>query len=930
MFSKDNGGDDLFSNSTFDTSNPDKIIIREKSSSKKKVRRRVKKGTKDQVLLKKESAVKADKVKVVSKKTVKDAKSETTPSPAKAKSVAEKYTLPRLSDIEKKKDDYDGDLGTEFRKASADWKDTRFTQDYPDFDSSDNDTSSGSGFFSSVSSSTPLQWIALALAIVIMVSSVFATSVYAKSECKDRRTMAMSKISSFEESSFEQVALEVESVEEPIYYEEPVTEQGSVLTLVLSSVEKDLKIKLVDEEDRLVKNVQWSVTITDSDGNSSEESDEDQDGIIHMTDVSAGDYSVELNSTESLSAYELPMSAQSVSVKAKVEYKVIADIKKEIKSEKEVNPAVEDKGNQHADVETSTPANNDTVEFCESTKTLVGDDYVEAVVDLTKTVATAKQSTLASIIDNLKNISSGRTVISPVAASMIYASEEPVSTDTTEEICTHNFGSNNENPTCSLCGAANPDYQVIAEETACTHATLKYEKIDSTHHKVICSLCSAVVTESADCDFSNGACVCGNTKTDTSHTLTYTSNNNGTHKVTCSVSECSENHNKDSETCVYEDGKCKYCGYSQPANTYKLSVSNGTGGGSYTEGATVTVSANIAPTGQVFASWTVSGVTFDDTQKKSSTVSFKMPANDVTLTAVYSGETNYSDDAQLYDSEKNALYVYDGSAYRLAKYKDYKDNPSQKFFKKQEGYKYTGWQTIDGKTYYYTKDNQYVTGDQVIGGVKYHFGTDGVLSQGSGTLGIDVSKYQPSINWSSVKASGVNYVIIRCGYRGASTGVLIEDPYFKSHIKGAKAAGLKVGVYFFTTALTEAEAVEEASMVAYLCQGYGIDYPVFMDCESSSRAGYNGMSASQRTAIIKAFCNTIRSAGYTPGVYANKTWLTSYMNVGELSGFKIWLAQYNTAGPTYTGRYDLWQYTSKGSVNGISGNVDMNQSYLGY
>ncbi|MBP5385322.1 MAG: Ig-like domain-containing protein [Lachnospiraceae bacterium] len=301
-----------------------------------------------------------------------------------------------------------------------------------------------------------------------------------------------------------------------------------------------------------------------------------------------------------------------------------------------------------------------------------------------------------------------------------------------------------------------------------------------------------------------------------------------------------------------------------------------------------------------------------------------------TCTVTVTAKT-YDDTAQLYDKDKNPLYrKKDDGSYVLAKYADYKANPAIKLFKKTEGYLYTGWQTIDGKTYYYKKDNTYVTGDQVIGGVTYHFATDGSLTQGSGTLGIDVSKYQPSINWTSVKNSGVSFVIIRCGYRGSSTGVLIQDPYFVSHIKGAKAAGLKVGVYFFTTALTEAEAIEEASMCAYLCSGYGINYPVFMDCESSNRPGYNGLSASQRTQIIQAFCNTLKSAGYTPGVYANKTWLTEKMNASALSGYKIWLAQYNAAGPTYNGRYDLWQYTSRGSVSGISGNVDMNQSYLGY
>ncbi len=283
----------------------------------------------------------------------------------------------------------------------------------------------------------------------------------------------------------------------------------------------------------------------------------------------------------------------------------------------------------------------------------------------------------------------------------------------------------------------------------------------------------------------------------------------------------------------------------------------------------------------------------------------------------------------MYDSAKNQLYVYDNGSYRLAKYADYKADNNRKFYRKIVGYVYTGWQNIDGRTYYYTKDHEKVTGKQIIGGVEYEFNSDGSLNNGSGILGIDVSKYQPSINWGSVKASGIDFVIIRCGYRGASTGALIEDPYFKSHIKGAKSAGLKVGVYFFSTALSEAEAVEEASMCAALCSGYGLNYPVFLDVESSSRPGYNTLSASQRTANIKAFCQTIASAGYTPGLYANKTWLTEKINTSSLS-CKIWLAQYNANGPTYSGRYDIWQYTSKGSVNGISGNVDMNKSYLKY
>ncbi|MCD7836538.1 MAG: glycoside hydrolase family 25 protein, partial [Lachnospiraceae bacterium] len=172
------------------------------------------------------------------------------------------------------------------------------------------------------------------------------------------------------------------------------------------------------------------------------------------------------------------------------------------------------------------------------------------------------------------------------------------------------------------------------------------------------------------------------------------------------------------------------------------------------------------------------------------------------------------------------------------------------------------------------------------------------------------------------------YVIIRCGYRGSSQGSLIDDPNFATNIKGATAAGLKVGVYFFTQAIDEVEAVEEASMVLDRIKGYTISYPIFLDVEPSGGRA-DSLSASERTAVCRAFCETIQNAGYTAGIYANKTWLTSKINVSSLSAYKIWLAQY-AASPTYSGRYDLWQYKSTGKVSGISGSVDMNISYLGY
>ena len=283
----------------------------------------------------------------------------------------------------------------------------------------------------------------------------------------------------------------------------------------------------------------------------------------------------------------------------------------------------------------------------------------------------------------------------------------------------------------------------------------------------------------------------------------------------------------------------------------------------------------------------------------------------------------------LKDKSGNQMYVKNSDGeYREAKFADYfKD---KKFYKKTEtvAYKYTGWQNIDGKTYFYDKDGNYVTGEQVIQGAKYNFASDGALITGSGTMGIDVSKWNGSIDWNAVKNSGVSYVIIRCGYRGSTTGAMIEDPVFKSNIKGASAAGLKVGVYFFSQAVNEVEAVEEASMTIGLIKNYSISYPVFLDVEPSGGRA-DKIDRDTRTKVIKAYCETLRNSGYTAGVYANKTWLESYMNVGELGSYKIWLAQYNTA-PTYAGRIDLWQYTSKGSVAGISGHTDLNLSYLGY
>ena len=195
-------------------------------------------------------------------------------------------------------------------------------------------------------------------------------------------------------------------------------------------------------------------------------------------------------------------------------------------------------------------------------------------------------------------------------------------------------------------------------------------------------------------------------------------------------------------------------------------------------------------------------------------------------------------------------------------------------------------------------------------------------------FGIDVSKWNGDIDWDKVKADGVEFVMIRCGYRGTTMGSLIEDPNFLVNIRGAKAAGLDVGVYFFTQAINEVEAVEEASMVIALCEGYELDYPVMIDSEG---AGGNGRADSldveTRTKVCKAFCETIENAGYQAGVYASRSWYNANLEVNKLEKYRIWLAEYRST-PLYSGYYDMWQYTSKGKVDGIEGNVDLNISYI--
>lgn len=270
---------------------------------------------------------------------------------------------------------------------------------------------------------------------------------------------------------------------------------------------------------------------------------------------------------------------------------------------------------------------------------------------------------------------------------------------------------------------------------------------------------------------------------------------------------------------------------------------------------------------------------------------------------------------------------------------------------------YSGWypSTSDKQAYYDPSTHQKVTGTKVIAGTTYTFDENGALvkqetggsessdSESTGgessggnsggtawVKGVDVSKYQGNIDWNKVKASGIEFAIIRVGYRGYGTGVLVEDSTFRQNIKGATAAGLKVGLYFYSQAINETEAVEEASMVISLCQGYNISYPIYFDTEkvAGDTGRADNISRAQRTANAVAFCETIRNSGYKAGVYSYASWFYNQLNMASLSPYSIWIAQYRDQ-LSFDYNYDIWQYSSTGTVPGIPKPTDMNVSKLG-
>lgn len=835
-------------------------------------------------------------------------------------------------DEELEEEDFEEDEDFDGEEDDEDFDDDEYDDEDDDDDEYDYDEDDGVfvRFRRFLEEMTVLDMIVAMLGIVVIAGVIVSGSLYvnARNVEKQIETFAsvgeqIEGVSVIGESGLVAVS-ESARLAAMIDLEEPeeVTEQteekkeGIEVTVNLTSVQSDLKIKFVNKATgKLIGSVPFTVEVSNG-KKTFDLKDEDKDGIIYQTGLDAGTYQVTAKpfKESGFENYLLPSSAVSVKVTDTIAYKKV-EVADEVKTEAEVNAAVEDTAKQDTAVESAL---QDTVEWVESTKTLINSD--ESYEEISK--------------DNIPDPSlSGRAggfmkIVETGGAQIVTTSETEEGWGPDDCIC-ENKCVGEANPDCAACGASldncmGREATSPEEQQTCTCDPEGPHCTDSSRIGT-CPVCREHPEN----------CV--------GREITEPEQPKDTDSPICNcTSRCtSDRVDQNCPVCKEDSSKCKAQGEGETNTPDQYSVAVSSCPATLSVGGTGQAVAKTTPEGGTVA-WSSSdekivkivsqnAATAELKGIAAGTATITVKCGDASATCkvtVEKTEKQVDSQAKLKDKNGNQVYIRKDGGYVEATYADYYAD-GMKFYLQKAVYSYTGWQTIDGYVYYYDKNGNYVTGEQVIQGARYNFGSDGRLSQGSGTMGIDVSKWNGNIDWNAVKNSGVSYVIIRCGYRGSSSGALIEDPKFRSNIKGAKAAGLKVGVYFFSQAVNEVEAVLEASMAIGLVSGYGLDYPIFLDVESSGGRG-DGVSREMRTAVCKAFCATVQDSGYSAGIYANKTWFTEKINTASLTGYKIWLAQYASA-PTYTAtRHDMWQYSSKGRISGINGNVDMNISYMAY
>lgn len=194
----------------------------------------------------------------------------------------------------------------------------------------------------------------------------------------------------------------------------------------------------------------------------------------------------------------------------------------------------------------------------------------------------------------------------------------------------------------------------------------------------------------------------------------------------------------------------------------------------------------------------------------------------------------------------------------------------------------------------------------------------------SSRIGVDVSSHQGEIDWALVQEAGVEFAMVRAGFRGYTGGGIYQDDWFLTNMEGALEAGLKVGVYFFSQAVDPEEAAEEARTVLEWIEPYEVACPVVFDWEDipNAQARTDDVEPETVTECVKAFCDTVKEAGYVPMVYFNRRQAYDVMDLEQLEGYDFWLASYG-ATPGFPYAFDMWQYSCTGRVPGIETDVDL-------
>lgn len=198
-------------------------------------------------------------------------------------------------------------------------------------------------------------------------------------------------------------------------------------------------------------------------------------------------------------------------------------------------------------------------------------------------------------------------------------------------------------------------------------------------------------------------------------------------------------------------------------------------------------------------------------------------------------------------------------------------------------------------------------------------------------VGVELSKYQEYVDFNKLKKDGIDFVMLRVGARGYGSGQILLDEYFLDNLKRADDAGLQIGVYFFSQAITEEEAVEEANLVLQSIQDYTVTYPVVFDMEyiENDTARVEQLSRDEKTIIAKKFLKTIEDAGYNAMLYGNKEWLIKRIELAQLTDYDVWLSQPGDV-PDYPYRFTMWEYTNTGTVDGVAGHANLSISFIDY